>query len=69
MKLETLELIEEMIVQGDAVHQEAAMLLPPVKDYEPGDTIALALLAIDWRLRALGMLALEQHRPEEGATS
>lgn len=70
MRIETLELIEEMIIQGDAVHQEAAILVPRVAGSEKkGDAIALALLAIDWRLRAFGILALEPHRPEEGAAS
>ena len=64
MKRETFYLVEEMIQQADAAHQEAeASLAAGGRSYEPGDATALALLALNWRVRAFLLAWLEMERP------
>lgn len=70
-----VEEAQELIHQADAAHQAALLSLEPGEKDRPLDAIANALLALDWRLRALMLGWLEMERPavqeaphEEGTT-
>ena len=60
MNRSTFELAEEMIQQADAAHQKAEAT---ANARGPRHATVFALLALDWRLRALMLAWLDGERP------